>query len=724
MKNIIIILICLLSSFFCLGQDDDGKGVVSTQSSPRGNYVKVLIEGEGNLIDNVMDNTQYFRVEKLSVFKGEEKAKPIGEIRKVQTYEELVNIVGSENTESIKEAFGFSSNQEVMDYISKNNKLEDFFFFCQLDVNFLVATGYAFYDPNVSKGDVDTYLVYRIDVDGSEEYWGSNTIVGLGGNVEVNNINIEVSEIIGMDSGVVFQWKPVFQDSVVRKEPNEENLQVVENTPIDKRKEIPDFNLVVYTPFFNPFELEPGQTKFRTYYKINDELLWHEGEINIAGLDSTTNELIFSLAVNCLPEDIVYAKVVVEDYVGNLSDDLGETMGMAITNARTVLIYGIDAVDSTNSVVVSWDPLPNKAYYTGIEIAKTDTLSDDGIIVVDVLPPDVSQYIDYDVYPAGRVFVYYVRALFLPKQNLVQEMPATAAAAAKVFSRPLPPFNLEVEDMGTQPKLTWESAEDPVRFAFYLYRGNSPSELELVNNNIFENEFVDTTISFSPRSTYYYAALAMNVTQDTSDFSNIITYTPLKGDIGIKSPTNINHTLVNGNLFLEWDDEQKTDDFVHGYILQRKNESIPNTNFASLHDDYLAEAFFVDTTFNKTNDYLYRIASVGMNGDTAAFSMSVEVGFMLDLVQGVSEVELYNYPEGISVTWPAVDYDQIKGYSVYKRNVNEALYTEIAQIGKGTFSYLDKEVEIDEQYVYAITIIEQDDRESRIKAKKTLRRAL
>jgi hypothetical protein len=719
-KKIISVLILLAVVLTTQAQTPDIEnaiGAVFSYASDKGNYLQVANQAE--TMDEVMAKTQYFRVEKVSVFaKDNKKPQTLGRIEKSATYADIVNKVGSEDAEGFKEAYGFATNEEFADFIRTNESIENVLLLNQTNIDFLRVNGYGFLDIDVSPGDVDTYYVYRVDKDETEELWSATTIVAGGGNSEINKVSVELKSVFGLDSMVTFFWQPTFPVFEGNKEPNEESFTKTEaNFEGATRRSIREVYVKEYSPYFNPFEVTSEQTKFIVSYRINNETEWLETPPAFTGYSADSN-LAFSVGVRCLPEDLIYTRVIAEDYAGNRSVVLDESVGVAITNATTVLIYGINAEDSTNSVVVTWDALPAKPYYTGIEVGKMDS---NGVVqVLDVLPPTAIRYIDFDVFPVGQARTYFVKALFLPKQNLVQEAAATSSASPTDFSLPLPPFNLEVEDLGTQPRLFWEAADDPARYAFYLYRGDSPNNLELMNDNIFENEFTDSTIQFYKRSTYYYAVLAMNVIQDTSEFSNVVVYSPSQANPDIQPPRNLSHTLINGNVFLEWFDEKKADDFVSGYILERRPEADSTAPFVSLHGDILIDPFFVDTTFDEKLDYRYRLASISYEGDTSTFSPEVEVGYILQDVPAVRGVELYNYTEGIGVTWPTIGYEAISQFQVYRREFGAEEFNKIAETENDTFDFIDENVNSGITYEYAVTVIEQDGRESYIRSRSSI----
>jgi hypothetical protein len=718
MNKLIYILFVLSLPVFSFAQTE-GSGTVFTYSSPEGNYIRVL--GDGENFETVLNKTAYFEVERTSIFEKETKnAQKVGRMIKSRSISELKSLVGDKDGEEFLKSFNITSDASLSDFLEPNNSLDNYQLFHTYNIDFLRVTGTAILDENVERGETYTYSVTRVDKNGLRDFWGNNTVVTFGGNPLTEKIELKAGKITGMDSSVIFRWEPVLPPYEFT-EPNEENLALVPLDSINNRREVEDFVIENYTPFFNNFIIYPDETKYVVYYRINDNQEWTASEKLIAGIDSTTGNALVIYEVPANLEDVIYTRVLPEDYARNSGSLSDEAIGVAVTNGQTVLIYSLNADDSTNSVVLSWDQLPKKPYYAGIELARSESNSE--IEIIDILPTDASSYVDFDIFPPGTVFTYHIRPIFLPNQDLVQEIYATASATCTNYSRPMPPFNLEVEDLGKNPKLQWETIEDQTFYANYVFRGKSPDNLELLTNNVFENSFIDSSLNFSARSTYYYAVLTMNLTQDTSSFSNIISYNPSQAEVDIAQPTNINHSKINGDIFLEWFDEMPSDDFIYGYIIQKKNAN-DDGQYLPSHEDVLANAFFLDTTYVLGQSYLYRVASITTRGDTSEFSESIVVEFEKDTPEGIEEISLINLEDGIRISWASIDQDRILEYKVYKKDPDELEFTQITTVAKGDFEYLDTNVVRDGIYEYTVTIIETDKRESNIRTKKSLRRTV
>ena len=230
----------------------------------------------------------------------------------------------------------------------------------------------------------------------------------------------------------------------------------------------------------------------------------------------------------------------------------------------------------------------------------------------------------------------------------------------------------------------------------------------MVSTVVTGKEYTDSTKTLSGKSTYYYAVLQQNLTQDTSDFSNTIAFSPIKKE-EMWVPSYLTHSMINNDLILEWVDIRKNDDFVAGYLLERKKEG--ETNFQPVSPFGIATNRFVDTTFVIGENYYYRIASLSLKGDTSTYSEEVKVNYPRTYIASLKRIDLINHPKGIMIKWPAVEGDNVAAYHIYRRKSDEEDFSLLKKVAKGTFEYLDEAIMEEESYVYSVVVVEKDGRE-------------
>ena len=169
MKKSLFILFALFLPLLSFGQSE-GSGAVFTYSSPEGNYVRVL--GMGDDFESVLNKTDYFEVERTSIFAKEtKKPEKVGRIEKAQSMAEVKRLVGDKDAEVFFESFDINSDATLNDFLQPNNSLEDYQLFNTYNIDFLRVTGNALLDENVERGEAYTYSVTRVDKNGLRDFW-------------------------------------------------------------------------------------------------------------------------------------------------------------------------------------------------------------------------------------------------------------------------------------------------------------------------------------------------------------------------------------------------------------------------------------------------------------------------------------------------------------------------------------------------------------------------
>lgn len=724
-KKLFTLMLLIGQVVYAQDESPEGSGMVMTYPSPNGNYLRVFpTESNVSQFDELLAETAYFSVRRKEVILVENGSikeipedvavKEIGKMQRVKNARQLEKAVGESAYNYFMVTKKFSSSEEVNTFLENEYNRDSLGIYTENQIEFSIAFGLAYLDEDVNEGTVYKYEVYRIGKDGQEEYWGVNNLTALYPNIELDKIEMLPDSIINTDSLVNFYWQvkfPVFQPG---EEPDFISLSDTMSTNTRLRLDL--INKQMLDSTLNKREVTTDYTGFKVYVSINNSPFAYK-ETTLSIPDSLSENFRVITQIKCLPEDVVRTYLIPEDFTYNVGKKSEEFIAVSSTNQSVELIYRLDGRDSTNSIILEWPPLPNKPYYTGIQISKSFGGNEAEIIAE--LPASASSYIDYEVYPPGEIFTYYAKPTFIPKQGLMQDRPAEVALSCNKFSKPLPPFNLEVYTTATLPTIRWEAIEDPAIFSYNVYRGLTPDNLEIIGNSKEGNFYTDSNYVFSSRSTYYFAVSAMNVLQDTSDFSNMVSYIP-SGNADIFPPQFINYETVNDEVILEWPDVKQNDDFIAGYLLQVKTQF--DDDYLTISDDIISQNSFVDTTYVRGQTFKYRIASISYRNDTSEFSDPYDVFLPLPSVQPIREVTLINQSEGIAVEWPAIDREDILYYEVIRRKATESDFKTITQVQKGTFDYLDKKVEEETIYVYDVVVVERDLRKSTPRADESLRR--
>lgn len=713
-RNTVLLAICLIISTFKLIAQDNSMSKTMILPSPKGVYIRIF--GEATL-EKIKLGESEFVVKRKRL--DEATFKTVATMKMAKTDAEIAKLISEKDLQEFEKMMGKSLSESLKtspDYKSLS-------IFGESNLGFLQSFGLAAFDNSVEKGNFYIYRVFQKTNSGQEVLFDETGTYFDQKNHALDSLSTELTKIVGLDSLVSFSWNikdksielvPVTQKTNLFNNIDQETLKADKGT-YTKIKNFFNNEGAAYSQF----ALNEINHSFKVFYRTNNATDWTFHSEHIAGIDSLNNRFI-SAEIKCNPEDLVETMVIPEDIAGNKGIQSEIARGVAVTNNSVVLIYGLNSKDSTNSIILDWAQLPTKPYYSGIELLRSS--ADQEMTRLAILPTNANKYIDHDVYPAGTLFTYYVRPLFIDKQDLRQEIPASTAQSCSKFSKPLPPFNLKIETVGRFPKLTWEAINEKSIFSYYVYRGTSPTSYDLISNSVRIKEFVDSSDYLSPRLTYYYKISAQNLTQDTSDFCTYVSYSPTIPIKDMYTPDLIEAEVINGEAWLKWAEVKLNDDFVEGYVLQRKAKN--EKSFRTIHSGILNTARFVDTTFQKGIEYLYRVASVSIRKDTAAFSKEITLSVMKDetKVSPISNIKTTNLSESIRINWPAIEAENIAGYLIYRKQPTDTDFKIIGQVRKGFFEFEDKDVEKYETYIYTVTAIDMNGKESDIIQKKSIYR--
>ncbi len=701
MKKYLIILF----SFFCLkglAQEEEHKGIVYSLASDKGNIVRFLPESEDMAgLRDVLLNTKRFIIKRTGATRGKESTEVIGTVdfpRNLSHFEKWVS------AEDLLQFRAEKTDKELEVILKNEDDMAKMFLFSEIKYEFLLAYGLAFLDVNVSKGDFFQYEVFREDLSGSQEITGTSALFAKEGNMELDRVKITSETVIPLDSVIKFRW--VVQLPEIESIDFESISDSLLATTGRYRTYRGNANYRNALSLYNRYGLTTNNTHFSIYYRKNEDTEWALAQKLLPSQDST-GAIFLEVFVPCMPEDYVEAVVVPHDLANNSGPKSAIAQALALTPNNVKLITYVNAKDSTNAIILNWEKLPEKPYYTGIEIAKS-WLNNEPKVVAVLNPGEVS-YTDNDIFPAGRQISYYVRALFNGVNGISQEIPSTIVHSCTTFSKPSVPYNVQLIEEGEKVNISWEAEENPSFFSYHVFRGVNPENMALISGNVSERFFYDSVQNLSRSVTYYYAVMAMSVTQDTSQLSDKVEFRLKDGEI-INPPPMVGFEVLNKKAYLTWDDIKLNDTNIAGYILQR-NEG---NGFKNLHTDVLEENIFIDETFEINKEMFYRVASISINGDTSAFSPAttapnLNIEFDMPVV---SNIRIDDLEKSVRVAWPTVLEGRISKFRVYKRLRSNPEFTLLKEVNVGVFEIEDTAVESGKVYVYSVTAVSADNKES------------
>lgn len=722
MKKLYFLFLLLASSVSWVAQAQS-QDIAMALPSPKGVYIRLKTD----YISGTSLGKSKYVIKRKKI--TESSAKVIGQMQLAQDYNDFMRVVGRKSLRDFEKMKKFYGASETMAFLYSSPSYKSLAAFGELKMEFLQAFGFAFLDSTAQKNELYNYEIFELSTTKEEKLVSTVSAFCNPKNFALKQYVPQINKIIGSDSSVIFEWKitsPAYvdrsADMVKLGEQIEQAFQVKSNQNAQRIDESAYTNVkklyLANESILSIYPTDDFTTRYNVYYRKNGSVQWQFSEKNVANSDPTGTHILTARVLG-KRDDLVEMMIIPEDFVYNTGDTSKVARGVIAHNGSVELIYGVKSSDSTNAIILQWKKLADKPYYAGIEIAKS--AGNEEPKVIQILPVTASKFIDTDVFPAGQMFKYFVRPVFIPFQELKQEIPATTTMTCGKFSKPTPPFNLTVKAEGSNAKLKWEVADEKAGHSYYVYRGTSPKKMIPIRSAVKEREYLDTTSYLTGRSTYYYAIMAVNVTQDTSDFSPYVMYSPNKVE-PVQSPSNIGFEVINAKARLSWNDVRLNDDFIAGYALQRKKKG--ETSFKNIHKAILNASNFIDETFELGNSYLYRVASITIKGDTSYFSpeVTVQTPKPKNMVDGISGIGLSNLSESIKVSWPSVEVGSVKGYKIYRKLPTEVNFKLIGTVNNGDFEYQDKNVKPDVIYVYTVTKIDDTNTESAVQERKSIYR--
>ena len=280
------------------------------------------------------------------------------------------------------------------------------------------------------------------------------------------------------------------------------------------------------------------------------------------------------------------------------------------------------------------------------------------------------------------------------------------------FSPPLPVSDLRISQVGKNIRLDWKGVQSPSLYGYYVYRGTS-AEAMIQLDGVVRNatSYIDSSDVLSGRRQYFYSVMTMNLTQDTSDHVPPVAMRPLR-PISTTYPKVIDAALINGTVWLSWHDVRLDDNILDRFVLQRK-EAKAGT-FRSIIDKNTAftQPSFIDTTSQAGQSRWYRVAAVTVFGDTTEFSQVTEITLPTSAPEPVFTFYVRNITSGIEVSWPVTTTDARTKYAIYRRPAESETFARIGEVNSQTSLFLDTKVVGGKKYVYSVTSVETNGRES------------
>lgn len=410
-----------------------------------------------------------------------------------------------------------------------------------------------------------------------------------------------------------------------------------------------------------------------------------------------------------------------EDIAGNRGWPSDTVHLLALSFENTLSIRHLTAVDTLGSVWLKWDSLPAKAWCSGIQVLKSRSATSD-YIVVDTLPISAVSYRDRKVL-SGNIYYYQLRPLLfdLPQRGRVS--PALVNAHTKKLSVKIAaPQSLRITVTPAKDiRLSWQANSELEIFAYYILRGTSPQNMQVISPAIRDTVFIDSLKRLNTGITYLYAVGALNMDMQWSDTSAPVSMQSSRGRV-VEAPAGILARATQQGVRLSWNDVSRNDASVTGYMLYKRKKG--EQYFTPLTNAPVEGTYFTDSSSMSSGIYEYGCSSVDAWGHPSILSAPAEVDVAgAGWLYPPADFYLRNLSTGIEISVPP-SLDTHEGqtrYILYRRIVTEKQFHKIAELTASNTVYTDRQVVKDQLYAYAIAL-QRENAESVKSGEKSIRR--
>ncbi|WP_188753374.1 fibronectin type III domain-containing protein [Parapedobacter defluvii] len=391
----------------------------------------------------------------------------------------------------------------------------------------------------------------------------------------------------------------------------------------------------------------------------------------------------------------------VSDFAGNEGPASDTLYTIAVEPAKIARISNLKTADTLGGILLTWDPLPRQAVYGGVQILKSRQVGSD-YVELDTIPATETRYLDTRVINATSYF-YKVRPLIL---NLPGSAPLAFSEVSgyKKGVDSLPPTAPRVVNASVTPegiKINWQPGDELDLFGYYVLRGTSATNMEVISSPVQDTVFVDTTFSVQQAGQLHYALQSINLHQVVSDTSEVASVT-LRQPVVLTAPGGIQARHTVDGTSLQWDNVMLRDDNVAGFVVYRRKEG--DENYQVISPELLKLPFFTDSTVDKTVALEYAVASVDAWGNQSILSPNTALAAdQTEELAAPTQLYLRNLTAGIEVAWPVPLTVAGKQYVIYRKAAGQAEFSKIGTTAVNSV-FVDKNVKNDTLYEYAVGV--------------------
>lgn len=280
-------------------------------------------------------------------------------------------------------------------------------------------------------------------------------------------------------------------------------------------------------------------------------------------------------------------------------------------------------------------------------------------------------------------------------------------------------------------ELSWVPASEPELAGYRIYRQTDLSlPFELLTSELIPPTtyfFLDTAIVGG--YSYFYFVTVVDATGNESEKGSVAMARVLDLKAPPK-PSNLKGEFVfgkeNNRIELSWDMEQYSENFETFIIMRRREDVAEPGAFARVNQDNLSETFFADSEegtlgFVEGGRYRYVIyASSRAKIYSDTISTFVEIPVYTAPTPPIGVRALNDQGFRVNLTWGAASSRHLEKYTVFRKQAEEAEFSELIQVPLTTRFIRDEEVKAGTTYVYAVSATDTAGNESDLSVPDTV----
>lgn len=609
---------------------------------------------------------------------GESNFEEIARLKRASSWDEFVERGGKILVKTLMEESESSSEEELWHYIQQNPQLENYGFL-NLDSQLWKAFGTAFFDSEskeLLEGERVEYEVRYVTEDGNE---ADIRVRGTGIVGEMPNLlKPELISRTERDSLVGGVWAS--------------QLEGAEDAAFGRvyRQVYPD----------GDFELLPDVTM---------------------ASPTADGYVVYEWKESVIPEQSYRYYIEPVDILGNTGPPSDTLMVISVDFNNLPLMENAVAKDTTSGIHLSWDPVPNKPYISGIEIQRSRQ-ADQGFVTLDTLNVSATEYLDTQLVP-NQPYHYRFRIVSIRDTDDIPS--ATASAAFRNEDMPpSAPYGLRAEQEGEGIRLHWDPVAEHDLFGYYVYRGTSRQDSMAVISRAIKDTttFFDNSPQLHGRTNYVYAVKAVNMSELVSDFSNRVAIRPNR-IVRPPAPVGIEGYAEQKRVRLFWDDQKRRDKSVAGYHLYRSRSSMEispdsaaaaiqaeQVGFERITENLISSSAFDDNNVETGETYYYAVSSVDVFGEESVLSNTARFIAELPDLRPPSRVNVRTISEGVEINWNTTRQENAEAFQLFRRERGSDKPELVITLQNET-TYIDRDVSEGDFYWYSVSVT-ADERQS------------